>query len=257
MRASGLVVLAALLAAGCASSPRTRVHAALAAERAAIHAVGLAPPGVSMVHLPASHRLEPREDWSKDAAAALHDAFVAEFGGAPAVATLPAGDPELDDVLDLFAVTDFSIRQHAYKGPQKFPEKLGTFDWTLGPCAEWMKERGVDAVWIVHATNLLPTAGAKFVEGVSMTLAVLGAMGGLAVNPNVPDRLDVRAALVDRAGRILYYDRIGPHDVPAAAAGGADDAADAEAVPRDLRDPRYARAVVHALHERWAAAGRP
>lgn len=251
MRVRALVVLAALLAAGCASSPRMRSHAALAAERPTLHTVGLAPPIVRVYHLPASHRAELRDEWSTAAVAIVHDAFVEEFGGPRAVASLSADDPGLGEVLDLFAVTDFSVRRHAYKTPEEFPEKRDTFDWTLGPCADWMTTRGVDAVWIVHATNLLPTAGAKFVEGLAVTLAVLGALGGAGSNPNLPSRLEVHAALVDRAGRLLYYDVLGVKDVPSPAEGDADEG---HGDPRDLRDPRYARAVVHALHERFLAA---
>lgn len=272
MRAGALLraLLAAAVAAmaGCASARPVLTHPELPRKKQDIAVVGVLPPAIRMLEEQARFGMNeavPRDDWSSAANDSLAKAFAEEMA-ADRVGLVPIGvdDPDTRELVELYNAVEFSILRHAFEKNtgellprEPFPEKLVSPDYSLGPAVEFMDRHHVDALWILRGFNLLPTTGAKVKHGVEVALSVLAALGGLVVPVVDLQKIQLRAALVDRAGTILYYgvanDRTArPAAEPPAesAATGGDSVLASEPVPTfpevDLRDPRAARHYLRA-----------
>lgn len=222
--------------------------------REAIRRVGLLPPLVALYEeevewlLPA---LVPHEDWSRAAAESLEAAFAHEL---PAVqlerVELEDEDPLIADLADLYAAVDFSVRRHVYGEFDEGFEERG-LDYSLGSMAGWMERQGLDAVWIIAGTNLVPTGAAQVRDAVDTLLAVAGAAGGGGGASYVLHKLDLRAALIDREGRLLFFCLLHAGDIPR----------EEQVEPRmpyavDLRDPTFARRAVRQVLAEYSEARR-
>jgi hypothetical protein len=219
----------------------------------------------------ARFKLVPHDEWSREATEAVRKAFLDETAAVRMPLKVINGeDRELDDMLDLFSAVDFSIRRHVYSrgfgsvGDEPFPEKAPSFDYSLGPAREMMERHRVDAVWIVTGFNLLPTAGAKLGDAVTVLLSILSGLGGAPVPALVLIKVELRAALVDKEGTILFYCKLNEEDLPPAAQNpgqfniseGANTSRAAEEGPleKDIRNPKTARQYIRALLSEYRKA---
>lgn len=260
-RSLPMICLAAtlMIAAGCASVPAYRTHPDLAQRKSAIKTVGLLPPLLKMYEEQyrfGLNNIVPHDDWSREAAEAIQKAFLGETAVMRMPLTVIKEDEgEVGDILNLFSVVDFSIQRHVYDtfAKEPFPEKARSFDYFLGPARETMERYHVDAVWIVTGFNLVPTTGAQVGDAVATFLGILGAMGG-GPGPLLLKKFELRAALVDKNGDILFYIKLDDSNVQQSERqagqfdvlkGGPDLA---PAGPRaDIRDPRYVKRYIRAL----------
>jgi hypothetical protein len=246
---------------GCVSVPPYRAHPDLLREKPAIRTVGVLPPKIAMFEERARFGLNAtvaHEEWSRAAEEAVADAFADEMA-ADGIAMVPIGvadDPEAEEIAELSAAVDFSILRHAFEKNsgevlfrEPFDEQLRAFGYSIGSAADLMDRHRVDAVWIVRGFNLLPTAGARAKHGADITLAILGALGGVAVPVLDLQKIQLRVTLIDRSGTVLYY---GLADGRA----GKPEAED-EYVAVDLRDARAARHYLRAALADYRAQGPP
>jgi hypothetical protein len=105
--------------------------------------------------------------------------------------------------------------------------------------------------------NLLPTAGARAKHGVDVFLSILSALGGVPTLDIEFQKIQLRVALVDRNGSILYFgvadDRTAApvaeppvEVVPADGSPTIVTAGEPTHLAVDLRDPRAARHYLQA-----------
>lgn len=222
-----LLVMLLTTAAGCASAQSYRTPLELPQRKAAIRNVGLLPPMIKVFEEQVRFNLVLHDDWSREATESLRKAFVDEMAADRLPLTVISGEShEVNDMADLFKAVDFSIGRHAYDNAWKetFPEKVRSFDYSLGPAREMMEQHQVDAVWIVTGYNLLPTLGAQWTDAFNILLAI----NPYSTGPLVLTKVEFRAALVNKSGTILFYYKEWPF-------------------PGDLRDPNFARPLVREL----------
>jgi hypothetical protein len=274
-----LLAAAVAAMAGCAPARPALTHPELPRKKQAIAVVGVLPPAIRMLEEQARFGMNeavPRDDWSSAANESVAKAFAEEMA-ADRVGLVPIGvdDPDAREIAELYNAVEFSILRHAFEKNtgellprEPFPEKLSAPDYSLGPAVEFMDRHHVDALWILRGFNLLPTAGAKVKHGVEVALSVLAALGGLVVPVVDLQKIQLRAALVDRTGTILYFgiadDRTArpAAEPPAdAAAIGGDSVLASEPEPTfpdvDLRDPRAARHYLRAALSGYRAKPPP
>ena len=250
-------------AAGCASAPLYRTHPEWPQRKSTIKTVGLLPPMISMYEEQyrfGMHKVVPHDDWSREATDAVQKVLIDEMAalGLPAK-VVDEEDRDLDDMLDLYSAVDMSINRHAWedhgsfygevgvvhsppqaydnlKEIEPFPGKARSFDYSLGPVREALERHQVDAVWIVTGFNLLPTTGAEVGDEAAYFFAFVGALAGANTNPSVLKKFELRAALVDKNGEIVFYAILDKWNVPTE-----------EGVKEDARNPRFARRYIRAL----------
>lgn len=209
------------------------------------------------------NKVVEQDPWSSAAMATVSQAFAEEMA-ADHIPLVPvnADDLEVKELSDLYNAVEFSMRVHAWENqagsilPQEpFPEKVSTFDYSVGPANELMERYQVDALWIVRGFNLLPTTGASVKDGVEVLLAVLSAIGGVPVPVMTLKKIELRVVLVDKTGSILYYGVA--DDTTAAPTGETSDEAAPEGgstPPVDLRDPRAAHHYLKTALSKYRAA---
>lgn len=235
-----------LAAAGCASIPSYKMHSELPQKKGAIRTVGLLAPEIRMYEEQPRFGVNetvPHAEWAPAAEDSVAEAFSAEMAALGVkVVAIPADDPELREMAELFSAVAFSMQRHAWDRPTQtmpptevFPEQEKALDYSVGPLWATLEKHQVDAVWMVRGFNLLPTHGARVKDGLEVTIGILAALGGAAAPAMTLKKVGLSAALIDRDGRILYY-------------GMSDDRAEApdgetglEDVAKDLRDRRAAR----------------
>ncbi len=260
-------VLAILTTAGCASAPLYRAHTELPMRNSDIRTVGLIPPDIKMFEEPVWSKLAPHDDWSREAAESVRQAFIDETAAAHLPLTLiGAEDQELNDMADLYTAVDFSIKIFFYP----LPEKARSFDYSLGPAREAMERHGVDAVWIVTGYDLLPTQGKQSMDAVDIFLGILTTPAGGRRGGIPKRRPEFRAALVDKSGTILFYCKLRNWDIHAPQAmqnpghpdqfsimkgeQKPDQAAQEASGNKDIRNPKIARSYVRALFAEYRKA---
>ncbi len=254
---------------GCASTPSYRISPDLPQGYRAIRTMGLLPPRVSLYEEQyrfGLNNIVPREDWSRAAVETLQKSFLDEASAIRMPLTvIKNDDSDVGDVLDLFGAVDLSIQKHAYESEsgafpprEPFPEKLRSFDYSLGPLQGMMERHQVEAIWIVIGVNLLPTAGAQWGDAGQTLIAILAAMGGAPVGTLTLKKIELRAALVDKSGKILFYTRLDESNVPQVkqTPGGynvlqggysTDQGPEQGQIEKDIREPRFARRYIREL----------
>jgi hypothetical protein len=265
-----------IVMSGCASVPSYRECPDLPHKAGGIRTVGLLPPVIAMSEEQArfgANRVVPNEAWSEAADQAVSAAFAREMAAVHVpLVPIALDDADVKELAALYAAVDFSIRRHSWETktgvfpPQEpFAEKLDHLDYSLGAATGIMERYQVDAIWVVRGFNLLPTAGAQAKHGAEVTLAVLAALGGVAVPVTELRKIELRAALIGRDGTVLYYgladERAGsPEPEPPATAGtdaegrSAGSAGESTYIEVDLRDQRAARHYVAAALAGYQAA---
>lgn len=239
-RSVALLLLMFLCA--CTIRPTIRTHPELAQRKHNLQRVGLIPPTIAMFEEKAHYRTKAHSEWGAVATQSLAKAFVAEAKERQMpLLLLDADQPQVAEVADLFAALDLSITAHDY-GPETgqlfdehFTESLPPFVRVLGPLDGLQEGEDLDGVWLIQGINLLPTPAARWGDAGVVTMAVIAAIGLQPASLRLLDKFELHAALVDRSGAVLFHCVIG-------------EAHPQEGfVPVDLRDERYARAVVKAI----------
>ena len=208
-----LAVLVTIMA-GCAA-PLYVTNRELQTRKNTIRTMGLLPPMIMMYELQYGDKVMPKDEWSREATESIRQAFINEMaaGNLPLI-DIGGDDQELNDMADLYNAVDFSIQRHVYGewahlyGEEKmeiFPEKLRSFDYAVGPVSEAMERHQVDAVWLIKGFTLKPTTGAQVEEAVGFILSMLGSYGSGGGGAPISKKSELRAALVDKSGVILFY----------------------------------------------------
>ena len=252
-----------LVAAGCAGAPVYRTNPDWPQRKGSIKTIGLLPPMISVYEEQFRYGLNQvvlHDDWTREAADAVRNAFIEESSARHLpVKVIDGDDRDWTDLLDLYVAVDLSITRHVWedhglfyrdagvihtpplpydnlKDMEPFPEKARTFDYSLGDARETMERQQVDAAWIISGFNLLPTAGAQARDVADYFFSTIGSLAGSPTNPSVMRKLEIRAALVDQSGQIVFYAILDDSNVPGE-----------EGAKEDLRDPGLARRYVRAL----------
>jgi hypothetical protein len=219
-----LITIIALACLAACASANTRQFSETAVRPPAGAKILVVSPDISLSLLTATGMREPRADWSKQGQAHLAAdiaAAVAARGHAPqAFDPSNAMDGRIGQILRLHQAVGASILFASY-GPIPLPTKKGAFDWTLGDgVQELATATGADYA-------LFSFGGGTYSSGGRATMAVLGALAGVAIPMGSQQ---VFASLVDlRTGRIVWS------NVATAASGS------------DMRDEQGARNLVATL----------
>lgn len=283
IRMACLLAIFMTAVAGCASAPLYRTHPEWPQRKSEIKTVGLLPPMISMYEEKYSlfmNKVVPHDNWSLEATEAVQKAFIDEAAAVHLPAKVINGeDRDLNDMLDLYSAVDMTITRHVWeshgelfpesgviqspphpydniKGLEPFPGKAHSFDYSLGPVRETLERNEIDAVWIVTGFNLLPTTGAQLGDEADYFFSFVGALAGANTNPSVFKKFELRAALVDKSGDILFYALLDDSNVPNEAPGNrsSDQAAAKAPVIEDVRDPGTARRYIRALLSEYRKA---
>jgi hypothetical protein len=259
--ARSLLVTALAATLGCATTLPSRTHPELPQRKGGIASVGVLPPAIAMFEERAGfgmNKAVPHDEWSSAAADVVAKAFAEEMAADHLhVVPIPVEEPEAGEFAGIYSAVEFSILRHAFEKNtgeilprEPFPEQIRNLDYSLGPAADFMDRHHVDAVWMVRGFNLLPTPGANAKHGVDIALSVLGALGGVAVPVFELQKIQLRVALVDRTGSVLYYGVADDRTEPPDAEEGTDP-------PLDLRDPRTARHYLEAALSAYRGTAAP
>ncbi len=281
-----LCVIAAVVVAGCASAPRYRSHENLPEINRSLKSIGLLAPILTVYEEQAEYKLIPQKKWTQEAGESIGNAFLEAAAERHLPLTLINGqDRETDEIADLFSAVDYSIAHHAYyhEGFEEFPEKTRFIDYSVGPVRDLVERYRVDALWIVVGFNLLPTPEAKLQDAVNIlasllsTIAVFAGSPGSGMAPSVYypvpagtilKKLEMRAALIDKSGTILFYCKLDdgyfPKHVHNPEPAGIEQedrksGCDTPEEPEkeDLRDRKTARLYIKALFAEYAKAAGP
>lgn len=259
--------LVLIVVAGCASDPRYRAYSELPQKKASFRSMGLLPSILTVYQEQAGYKLVSQEGWSRDAEESIRAAFIEEAANEHfPVTVVNLQYPEADEISGLFSALDYSISRHAYSSPEKFPEGVSSRDYSVGPVGDLMDRYHLDALWLVGGLNLIPTTGTKIQDALGVAISIasgLGSRGGGAVYIGLK-KLELRAALVDRSGKVLFYCRIDDdyfrtvQNLESSAIGKGDQKAAIEWPDnQDLRDRKTARLYIRALLAEYAKAARP
>jgi len=254
---------------GCASAPY-RTHPELARRTESIRTVGLLPPAISSFEEQARYKLVSRDNWSRAVNEAVLAAFRDEMAAqGRSLVLLENDDPDVMDVSDLFGAVDYTISRHDFQrglgnaNDEPFPGRERSFDYTLGPIKELLERHRVDAVWCVIAFNLVPDAQAQAGDAAQYLLSIIAAIGKAPAEPMVLMKYELRAALVDKEGKVLFLIRIneenasrfleGPLEELGPRVGvGETSGTPEEQMPSDLRDRKTARRLVREVLAEYA-----
>jgi hypothetical protein len=199
------IVAAVLLLAGC-HAPKTQITAL---ERPPDGArLVLMPLDVELYEIPPFGGLEPRAEWTENAKTWLTEALQQEKtarGLRLSLYDAAALDDDkrerLDQIERVHALLGRSILQHHYILGHDLPTKERSFDWSLGPKVQALKE-ATDARYALFVVirDSYSSLGRRAVQ-VAMTAILLSPVpGGLQTG---------FASLVDlETGKIVWYNRL-------------------------------------------------
>ncbi len=180
--------------------------------------VVLMPADIELFEISAGGVLEPRADWTANAATHMTQALERRLRSIPFAED---GDPAVAELERLHTAVSRAVTVHHFGGIT-LPGKAGRLDWTLGAGAALLKEKtGADYALFTWVRDSYASDARKAAIMVGVLLA--------AVMPGGSQQ--AHASLVELAtGRIVWFNRV-------SRPGG------------DLRDPASARESVDALLE--------
>jgi hypothetical protein len=109
---------------------------------------------------------------------------------------------EIEDIRALYKAVSQSIRLHAIgPGPYVFPDKVASFDYSIGPIDTILNRYDCDALIIVYGTDAISTGGRKALMALG---AIAGAFTGVVVMP-AGGATTINFAVIDEGGNILFY----------------------------------------------------
>lgn len=207
-----ILIFASLLTVACATTtaPQFRSHPQLNEKLGQTRTITVVPLNIEVYQLSAGGVKEKIDEWCFLARRNVLTAVEEELKQIPLLnlksfsETAMSEDQKsnLEQTGALFDAISSSIILHTYGPPDhRFPEKIQNFDYSLGHEVSEFSEQ-TDALLLVQAVDHISTAGRKALQAGSV---ILGALVGVAVNPNLGVTA-VSIALVDaRTGDILWY----------------------------------------------------
>lgn len=203
-RIVAVVAIGALVSACQTIAHQTRKE--LPKDQAARRIVVL-PPDVELSILHAGGLEEPNAEWTRAARRHIADDLATRFramnvplvnGGTIAPET--SGDGRELQLLKLHEAVGQSILIHQYQGPLQLPTKAATFDWSLGPQTQHLRQKyGADFALFVFVRDSYASAG-RVATIVVAALFGVGVQGGIQIG---------FASLVDlKTGEVVWFNRL-------------------------------------------------
>lgn len=167
----------------------------------------LMPADIELSLLNAGGIPEPRADWTDAAREHVQATLAEHVSDFEAEIIFPRHadilgelDPEEVQIVKLANAVGQSIMLHEYFPPLALPTKAGTFDWTIGPEAQQLKERyGADYALFLFLRDSYASSGRVAVILVAALFGV-GVQGGTQVG---------YASLVDlNTGQVVWFNRL-------------------------------------------------
>jgi hypothetical protein len=169
--------------------------------------VVIMPSDVQLFELSAGGSLEPRGDWTQSATSYLTSALHTE-GETRRIHLVAYDDSnvsadqsdQIRQVSKLFGVIGDEIVIHQYSGPMQLPTKDGSFNWSIGPAVQALRNRsGADYALLTYLRDSYADAG-------RIALIAIAAIAGVGVQGGVQTGY---AALVDlNTGDIVWFNRL-------------------------------------------------
>jgi len=186
--------------------PKTyRTHSEFETRIAKINSPGLLPPDVKVYEVSAGGVPELRDEWctigKSNVIKCLGENFQDKNCKIKHIEIDEALHQELEDIQALYRAVDASIRAHTYEGPNKFPEKIKNFEYSLGPIKNILDKLGIDALVFFYGSDQISSGGRKAIMAASV---IAGALVGIQVTP-VGGMTTSSIAIVDSTGTILWF----------------------------------------------------
>jgi hypothetical protein len=204
-RFATLILVFLLTFSGSAlAGENTRQHARLAEGLKQIKTV-LIVPDVRLFEVTAGGAREPRDEWSRKSREFLVENMT-EILKARGLAGVDIGaeqakEDAFREVRLLYDAVAYSIRIHTYGQWNLFPEKVGKFEYSVGPVEAILESRGADALLFLDAGDNFSTGGRK---AMMVAAVITGAITGIVPVSRTGGPYAF-AALVDRAGDVLWF----------------------------------------------------
>jgi len=198
----GFCFLSMLL--GCASVAPHRAHPEFERRSQDIKGAGLLSPDIKIYELTAGGVRELKDDWCAKGKENVQGALIQCLRERPLeikpIALEKRLEEEMEDVYALYRAVNTSILSHTY-GQFTFPEKMKSFDYSIGSVEQISKTYGADALIFVYGSDEISTTGRQALQVLG---AVAGAFTGVAVIPRSGITV-LSVAVVDPSGVILWY----------------------------------------------------
>jgi len=184
LRIAVIIFLSAILF-GCAKPKMIRDDYDQRAS--GIRSIGVLAPKLAYFDLTFGGAAEKSDEWSEQTSqnvvAAIKDVLSARGFEVKMIAREGGQKENLEEIADLFDIIAFSYRNHvlAAREIDKFPHKVASFDYSVGPIDDVLDAYHVDALLLVEGSG---SGNSSFVRGSSVLLVTL----------------------IDRTGALLWYD---------------------------------------------------
>jgi hypothetical protein len=200
------------LVVGCATTPKT-IHPEFETRSRDIKTAGLISPDIKIYELTAGGLRELKDDWCAKGKENVQKAMIECLREKPLEIRPITMDREMEEEMEeiyaLYRAVSSSIIMHTVniQGGNIFPEKVKTFDYSIGSMEKILKKYGGDGLIFVTGFDEISSAGRQTLKAVGIiagiALAASG-VGGAMIIPRSGVTL-VSVALVDSSGVILWY----------------------------------------------------
>jgi hypothetical protein len=200
-----ILMIAMSTALGCV--PKTyRKHQQFDTNCKLINNYCLIKPDVEICEISAGGVKEIRDDWCaeglENVVAALQKTLAQKNVNYKRITADEDFKKEVEDIRALYRAVSQSIRLHAIGGgPHAFPDKLKSFDYSIGPINTVLDTYDCNALIVVYGTDEISTSGRKALMALG---AVAGAFTGVTIMPRA-GMTTVNFSLIDSDGNILWY----------------------------------------------------
>ncbi len=185
-----------------AQAADSRLHPETGNRIKEIKKIGILLVGVKIYELTAGGVRELRDDWSTTGRQNFVNALTDFMKDKPVEFTVLAIDKgmteEIEDMQTLYAAVADAIVLHTYPhsmGLYMFPEKVKTFEYSIGPIDSILRRLGVDALLLVNASDEISSGGRK-------ALMVVGAFTGVHPRSGITF---ASMSLIDGRGAVLWF----------------------------------------------------
>jgi len=198
------LILLSLCAAGCATTAARTARDVNIQFSSPTKRVLLVGPAVELSEVTTSGEEEVRADWTAAAGEFIVKDISAHFAATQTelvIANKPSTPREVQ-LVKLQGAVERSILDHAYSGGRPLKSKKGgTFDWTLGPGADALRQRyGADYALFVGVHDSYTSTGRAVLIATTVLFLGVPAPGG---------RQYGLASLVDlRTGNVIWFNEL-------------------------------------------------
>ncbi len=198
-----LLAVLVLATAGCARTLQNN-QAELGARAKKLRNIVMLPPDTKICELSAGGVKEQRDDWCAAGQKNLEKAIIEDLNGKVVnVKVLKVSadmENEVDEIKTLYGEVMESVYTHAYfwngQNPNFFPDRLKSFDYSVGSLEKLLKRQKADGLLLVQAKDEISSTGRKVLR-VFQALNPFATAGRSGITV-------VKVALADRKGDILW-----------------------------------------------------